>query len=122
MANRSLPGATPGGDVQDQVNLQVLLRVVDFGMDLQQAVEEPFFQILDFPPSFFPRRVMPGTTTYEARIPVTVIEQLEAMGHTMRPIGEWSMGDATALQVDSERGMLFGAAGPRRNKSYAVAY
>ncbi len=117
-----LAWGTPGGDVQDQVNLQVLLRVVDFGMDIQQAVEEPFFQILDFPPSFFPRRVMPGTTTYERRIPAAVIERLEEMGHSMRPIGEWSMGDATALAVDPERGVLFGAAGPRRNKSYAVAY
>ena len=117
-----LAWGTPGGDVQDQVNLQVLLRVVDFGMDIQEAVDLPFFQILDFPPSFFPRRVMPGTTTFENRVPDRVIETLEQMGHSMRPIGEWSIGDATALQVDSERGVLFGAAGPRRNKSYAVAY
>ena len=117
-----LAWGTPGGDVQDQVNLQVLLRVVDFGMDIQEAVELPFFQILDFPPSFFPRRVMPGTTTFEGRIPADEIEELEKMGHTMRRISEWAIGDATALEVDPERGVLFGAAGPRRNKSYAVAY
>jgi hypothetical protein len=80
------------------------------------------FQILDFPPSFFPRRTMPGTTTFENRIDGAAIEQLESMGHTMRPVGAWSMGDATAIQIDRKRGVLFGAAGPRRNKSYAVAF
>jgi gamma-glutamyltranspeptidase/glutathione hydrolase len=117
-----LAWGTPGGDVQDQVNLQVLLNVVEFEMDLQEAIEAPIFQILDFPPSFFPRRVMPGTTTYEDRMPAGAIEELEEMGHTMRPLGEWTIGDATAIQVDRKRGVIFGAAGPRRNKSYAVAY
>ena len=44
------------------------------------------------------------------------------MGHTMRPVGAWALGDATAVQVDRKRGVLFGAAGPRRDKSYAVAF
>ncbi|MEZ5363376.1 MAG: gamma-glutamyltransferase family protein [Bryobacterales bacterium] len=82
-----LAWGTPGGDVQDQVNLQVLLNMVEFGMDLQEAVEAPIFQILDFPPSFYPRRTMPGTTTYETRISPAEIDKLEAMGHSMRPVG-----------------------------------
>lgn len=117
-----LAWGTPGGDIQDQVNLQVLLNIVDFGMDIQEAVEAPIFQILDFPPSFYPRRTMPGTTTFEDRMPAGVIEALSAMGHTMRPVGQWALGDATAVRVDRKRGVLFGAAGPRRDKSYAVAY
>jgi gamma-glutamyltranspeptidase/glutathione hydrolase len=117
-----LAWGTPGGDIQDQVNLQVLLNVVEFGMDAQEAVEAPIFQILDFPPSFYPRRTLPGTTTFEQRMEPSAIEELEKMGHTMRPVGAWSLGDATAVQVDRERGMLFGAAGPRRDKSYAVAF
>jgi gamma-glutamyltranspeptidase/glutathione hydrolase len=117
-----LAWGTPGGDVQDQVNLQVLLNVVEFGMDIQEAVDAPFFQILDFPPSFYPRRTMPGTTTYESRILEGAIEKLNEMGHTMRPVSAWALGDATAVQVDRRRGVLFGAAGPRRDKSYAVAY
>jgi gamma-glutamyltranspeptidase/glutathione hydrolase len=117
-----LAWGTPGGDVQEQVNLQVLLNIVEFGMDAQEAVEAPIFQILDFPPSFYPRRAMPGTTTFEDRIPQAAIDELNAMGHSMRRLGGWSLGDATAVQVDLDRGVLFGAAGPRRNKSYAVAY
>ncbi len=113
---------TPGGDAQDQVNLQVMLNVVEFGMDLQTAIEAPLFQILDFPPSFFPKRGRPGMTSYENRISPETIAKLGEMGHEMRPVGDWAIGDATALKVDLRRGVLFGAAGPRRNKSYAVAW
>lgn len=113
---------TPGGDAQDQVNLQVFLNVVEFGMDIQQAVEAPLVQILDFPPSFFPREIHPGVTRYETRMDPAVIEKLSEQGHRMMPAGAWSIGDATALAVDPRNGVLQGAAGPRRNKSYAVAW
>lgn len=117
-----LAWGTPGGDVQDQANLQVFLNVVEFGMDVQEAIEAPLIQILDFPPSFFPRRVSPGNVAVETRLDIEAARELEEMGHTLRPAGDWAIGDVTALQVDPERGVMFGAAGPRRNKSYAVAY
>src|SRR5829696_5510258 len=34
-------GGTPGGDYQVQANLQTLVNVVDFGMELQSAVDMP---------------------------------------------------------------------------------
>ena len=113
---------TPGGDAQDQVNLQFLLNVLEFGMDIQSALDAPLMQILDFPPSFFPREVQPGTMRIEDRVDEDTIADLEALGHTVLPAGEWSIGDATALLVDPERGVLYGAAGPRRDKSYALAW
>lgn len=113
---------TPGGDAQDQVNLQFLLNVMEFGMDIQSALDAPLMQILDFPPSFFPREVQPGTMRIESRMDAETIADLEALGHTVLPAGEWSIGDATALRVDRERGVLYGAAGPRRDKSYALAW
>lgn len=113
---------TPGGDAQDQVNLQFLLNVLEFGMDIQSALDAPLMQILDFPPSFFPREVQPGTMRIEDRVDEETIADLEALGHTVLPAGEWSIGDATALLVDPERGVLYGAAGPRRDKSYALAW
>lgn len=117
-----LAWGTPGGDVQDQVNLQVFLNVVEFGMDVQEAVEAPLFQILDFPPSFYPRDASPGMTRVETRIPEAVSEKLREMGYQIRPAGAWSIGDCTALMVDIDRGVLFGAAGPRRDKSYALGW
>ena len=117
-----LAWGTPGGDAQDQVNLQFLLNVVEFGMDIQAALDAPLIQILDFPPSFFPRETRPGTVRAEARLDPETVAGLEALGHTVELAGEWSIGDATALRVDPERGVLYGAAGPRRDKSYALAW
>lgn len=117
-----LAWGTPGGDVQDQVNLQFLVNVVDFGMDIQEAIDAPYFQILDFPSSFYPRPFSPGVMRLEDRIDPAVFEKLTALGHETRPAGDWSLGDTTALLVDLKRGMLFGAASPRRHKSYALAW
>ena len=113
---------TPGGDSQDQVNLQFFLNVVEFDMDIQSALDAPLIQILDFPPSFFPRNTSPGTILVETRMRGNVLQELEAMGHKVRPAGDWSIGDATALRVDRDRGVIFGAASPRRDKSYALAW
>lgn len=113
---------TPGGDAQDQVNLQFLLNVLEFGMDIQLALDAPLVQILDFPPSFFPRSTNPGAMRVESRMPPETVRRLEAMGHRVLPAGDWSIGDATAVMVDAEHGVLYGAAGPRRDKSYALAW
>ena len=113
---------TPGGDAQDQVNLQFLLNVLEFGMDIQAALDAPLIQILDFPPSFFPRETQPGVMRVESRMAQSTVDALAALGHTVLNAGPWSIGDATALMLDRQRGVLFGAAGPRRDKSYALAW
>ena len=113
---------TPGGDAQDQVNLQFLLNVLEFGMDIQSALDAPLIQILDFPPSFFPRQTQPGVMRVESRMAQGTVDALAAMGHTVLNAGPWSIGDATALMLDRRRGVLYGAAGPRRDKSYALAW
>ena len=60
-----LAWGTPGGDAQDQVNLQFLLNVVDFGMDIQEAIDAPYFSDLRLSqlllrPRLAPRLVAPG--------------------------------------------------------------
>ena len=117
-----LAWGTPGGDAQDQVNLQFLLNVVDFGMDIQEAIDAPYFLIYDFPSSFQGHESRPGLLRIENRVPAEVFTALQEMGHNARRSGSWSAGDATALMVDSARGVLFGAASPRRDKSYALAW
>ncbi|MBI3667205.1 MAG: gamma-glutamyltransferase, partial [Acidobacteria bacterium] len=113
---------TPGGDDQDQVNLQFFLNVVEFGMDLQQAIDAPNFQILHFPSSFYPRKASPGEIALEGRFPASTLKELERRGHIVRIGGEWSGGDETAILYDANRKVLFGAASPRREKSYALGW
>ena len=117
-----LAWGTPGGDAQDQVNLQFLLNVVEFGMDIQEAIDAPYFLIYDFPSSFQGHASRPGSLRLENRVPGEVFTALQEMGHNASPARPWSAGDATALMVDSARGVLFGAASPRRDKSYALAW
>src|SRR5271156_3204749 len=49
-----LPFGTPGGDVQSQAMLQVLLNLFVFGHDVQSAIEAPRFATYSFPSSFAP--------------------------------------------------------------------
>ena len=49
-----IPFGAPGGDVQVQAMLQVFLNTFHFGMDIQEAIEQPRFATFSFPNSFAP--------------------------------------------------------------------
>lgn len=72
---------TPGGDSQDQWTLQFFLNIVDFGMDLQSALDAPHFDTAHFPSSFYPRSAFPGKITLDERITQSVVDGLEKLGH-----------------------------------------
>jgi gamma-glutamyltranspeptidase/glutathione hydrolase len=113
---------TPGGDVQLQAMLQVLLNMTVFGMTPQRAIEAPRFATQSFPDSFWPHRYFPGRVTLEARVPEATAEALRARGHEVErwPPWEWRAGGVCLARVD-EAGVRWGAADPRRD-SYAVAW
>lgn len=116
-----LPFGTPGGDVQVQAMLQMLLNIVEFGMDPQQALEEPRFGTFSFPNSFWPHAEVPGSLYLEGRISKDIAGDLERRGHDLRRWSDWdpAAGGLCGILVDQERGVLWGAADPRR-ESYAV--
>lgn len=71
-----LAGATPGGRGQVQTNLQVLVNVLDFGMDIQAAVDAPRWV------SGLPYRGENDQTIYlEPGFPPETAEGLRARGH-----------------------------------------
>lgn len=113
---------TPGGDDQDQVNLQFFLNVVEFGMDLQDAIDQPLFEIAHFPSSFYPRKAQPGVIGFEGRFAPKTLEELTRRGHIVKMEGAWAIGDETAILYDAKRKVMFGAASPRREKSYAMGW
>jgi gamma-glutamyltranspeptidase/glutathione hydrolase len=118
---------TQGGDQQDQWTLQVFLNLVEFGMEVQEAIEAARFSSVHFPSSFFPHGARPGGLRVEGRIPETVREELSARGHAVEVEGDWVAGDVLAIVVDVERGCLRGGADPRgevsgRMPSYAIAW
>ena len=74
---------TPGGDQQDQWPLNVFLRHVHHGMNLQQAIDFPEFHTAHFPQSFYPRNARPGHLAVEERIPDDTRNDLTKRGHRL---------------------------------------
>ncbi len=104
---------TPGGDQQDQWTLQFFLNTVDFGMQLQQAIEAPKFSSAHFPSTFYPHNARPGVLRIEERVDEKVRAQLAARGHIIEMRPPWSEGHVLAVQLDRENGLLRGGCDPR---------
>lgn len=117
-----MPFGTPGGDVQIQAMLQVMLNVFHFGMELQEAIEAPRIASYAFPSSFAPFDYFPGRVAVEARIPQTVRDDLTGRGHQVKewPEMTWLAGSVEAVMSDPKAGLVRAGADPRR-PAYAIA-
>ena len=114
--------STPGGDNQDQSLIQVLLNIVEFGMNVQEAVEAPRFQTLHLVSSFDDHRFNPGVLNLEDRIAKQVQEDLASRGHKIEIQGAWGNPSApTVIRFNSESGVIEAGADPRRGR-YAIAW
>jgi gamma-glutamyltranspeptidase/glutathione hydrolase len=112
---------SPGGDDQCMRTMQTLLNMVDFGMNVQQAIEAPRWTTRSFPASPFPHTMYPGDLGVENRIAPEVREALLRKGHKVRVVGGWSLGSNGAIVLDAETGVLNAGADPRAN-AYALAW
>ncbi len=117
-----MPFGTPGGDVQIQAMLQVLLNVMHFGMDPQSAIEAPRVASYSFPSSFAPFEYFPGRLAVEGRIDQATRDELAARGHDIRdwPDWTWLAGSVEAILTDPQTGLMGAGADPRR-PAYAIA-
>ena len=113
---------TPGGDRQDQWSLQFFLNHIDFGMNIQLALDMPTVHTTHFPASFWPHDAHPGVVHVEPRIPEEVMEGLRRKGHRIVVDGPWSHGRCLALRYDPETGVIFGGASPRTGDPYAIGW
>lgn len=114
--------STPGGDNQDQSLIQVLLNIVEFGMNVQEAVEAPRFQTLHLVSSFDDHRFNPGVLNLEDRIAKQVREDLTSRGHKIEMQPAWGNPSApTVIRFNSESGVIEAGADPRRGR-YAIAW
>jgi gamma-glutamyltranspeptidase/glutathione hydrolase len=111
---------SPGGDDQVMRTMQTLLNMIDFGMDVQQAIEAPRWSTRSFPASPFPHTMYPGDLSVEARVPESVRQALIGKGHKLRVAGPWSMGCNAAIVVDPKTGTLAAGTDPR-TESWAWA-
>lgn len=106
-----------GGEGQPQTQAAMLTRIVDFGFNVQEAIEAP--------------RWLYGRTwgaaskslKLEARVPDGVLRELERRGHDVEVLKHYSqsMGHAQAIWIDRNEGALHGAADPR-GEGFAIGY
>ncbi len=93
---------SPGGSRIITTVLQVVLNVVDFRMNVQQAVDAPRFH----------HQWLPDVIRLEQQgFPTDVLTALEAMGHATE-VGA-DMGDVHAIMIDGATGLRLGASDPR---------
>ncbi len=105
--------STPGGTSIWQTMPQVISKMLDFGMNMQEAIESPRF-----------RWSLSGTLTrMEDRIPEDVIRHLEAFGHEIQLYTSYSasVGGVAGVTYNPETGVMTGAADPRRD-GYAIGF
>ncbi|WP_338322697.1 gamma-glutamyltransferase family protein [Ferruginivarius sediminum] len=115
-----LAWGTPGGDYQDQWSLTFFLRHVHHGLNLQESIDAPMFQIDHMPASFFPRLADPGSLTLEDRFSEETIAELRRRGHEVEVADGWSLGRLSAVGREAD-GQVKAAANPRFMQGYAVA-
>lgn len=114
--------STPGGDNQDQALLQVLLNIIEFGMNPQEAVEAPRFDTQHYVSSFDDHEFLPGSLNIESRVSLKTIQELSQKGHKVKVQSEWgTLSAPTVIVYDPKNGVAAAGADPRRSR-YAVAW
>ena len=110
---------TPGGDQQDQWPLLFLLYHVDFGLDLQAAVDAANWHTTHPPSSFYPRGSELAGLHAEASLGEDVLDELRRRGHVVTREPAFSQGRVTAVGRGTG-GLLRAAADARGAQAYAV--
>ncbi|HIA69310.1 TPA: gamma-glutamyltransferase [Candidatus Poribacteria bacterium] len=102
---------TPGGHGILQTTPQMILNLIEHGMNIQAAIEASRVRIEH-----------PGTDVgVEERISSHVREELAARGHEVRVLPAWTaaVGGGQGIAIDPEEGSFMGGADPRRD-GYAI--
>ena len=112
-----------GGYHIPQGTLQLLLNVLEFGRDPQEAAEEPRFYSYNFPNSNWASKYEPGILRLEGRISDEVAEKLRQKGHTIEMYPDWWEGSALyrVITRNPATKVLQGGADPRC-EAYAVGF
>jgi len=109
-----------GGDTQDQNLLQFFLNVVEFGMNVQQAVEAHNFISYQMHSSFGAHQSEPGRIEVTNQVPVWVRNELGQMGYRVETV-ERTYSPITAIYFDPENGTMWGGASDY-GEDYGVAW
>ncbi len=107
-----------GADGQPQIHLQAYSAMIDFGLDVQQALDAPRWLSGRFALGE-PRDLL----NMEGRFPESTFAELERRGHVINRWGPWHerAGHAHGITIDPETGALVGGSDPRSDGA-AIGY
>lgn len=109
-----------GGDTQEQNLLQFFLNVVEFGMNVQQAVEAHTITNFQMQSSFGAHQAEPGRLQLTAEVSEWVRAELGRMGYTVETV-ERTYSPTTAIFIDRENGSLWGGAS-EQGDDYGISW
>jgi gamma-glutamyltranspeptidase / glutathione hydrolase len=109
--------STMGGDGQAMFHTQGLTNLLDYRMEIQEAIERPRFVY---------GRIDPDDTDtdsarIESRVPAEVREGLVRRGHSVVPVSDWFVRTGHAHGITFRDGTLAGGADPRGDGA-AIGY
>lgn len=112
-----------GGDMQAQGHVQIVLNMIDFGMDVQAAGDAARLRHEGSPsPRGEPAKPQGGSVLVETGVARETVDRLRELGHQARysqPSGDF--GGYQGIHIDWERGVLRGGSDPRKD-GCAVGY
>ena len=111
---------TPGADTQPQTQLQFFLNIVEFGMTVQQALEQPSVISNSFRDSYYPHNVL-GKLLTPAMLPQNVRDGLAAKGHQLDLRDVRGVGSVKGIMIHPRTGVLMGGVSPTGD-SYVMAW
>ncbi len=103
-----------GGGMQPQGQAQVVINMIDFGMNLQEAGDAPRIQHIGSSEPTGQEMTDGGTVLLESGFPYETIRELMEKGHTIR----WAngpFGGYQAIKWDAEQGVYYGASESRKD-------
>lgn len=110
-----------GGDMQPQGQVQILVNMIDFGMNVQAAGAYPRLEHTgSATPTGKPMAANGGTVEAEPGIPVAIIKELEKRGHVVKQVSR-NGGGYQGIMIHPVTGMLYGGSEPRKD-GMAIGY
>jgi gamma-glutamyltranspeptidase/glutathione hydrolase len=111
-----------GGDMQPQGHVQVLINMIDFGMNVQQAGDAARVRHLgSATPTGQPMQEGGGEVAVESGISDETIARLTELGHAVRRSNDGEFGGYQGIWIDWQHGTLHGGSDPRKDGS-AMGY
>lgn len=103
-------GNTPGGDNQPQWNMQVVCNLLDFGLDVQSAVEHgKWTDMATVQADGHVEHIL----KIESQVGEAVLQRLAEMGHTLKVIEPFTCSGASQIIEVRENGLRLGGSDPR---------